>query len=183
MASLPSINTTTLSSSTWVTCTGPLCSVGEVEVRGPALRHSPCSLAPAAFPHRWAKPWSSERPARSWVSQRVYRLPPRPASPPRPPRSQLCSPVLISPSQQESAPKRTVWKSTDLGGLPGLTPMHTAGSSAPGPVSSANTGKGVGSGNRTCCGAREEQAQRRLVRGGEGGTLKDMGLSRGRCQS
>lgn len=85
---------------------------------------------------------------------------PRPSAPP--PASLPHPPVLISPSQQESAPKRTVWKSTDFAGRPGLTPMQTAGSSQPGPVSSANTGRGVGSGNSTCCRPhREGRAQRR----------------------
>lgn len=76
--------------------------------------------------------------------------------------------VLISPNQQESAPKRTVWKSTDFAGRPGLTPMHTAGSSEPGPVSRANTGRGVGSGNSTCCGAHGEGPLRVLGRGVRG---------------
>lgn len=62
----PSINTITMSSFTWITCTGPLCS------------------------------------------------------------------VLESSSQQDSAPKRTVWKSTDFAACPGLTPMHTASTVARG---------------------------------------------------
>lgn len=70
--------------------------------------------------------------------------------------------MLISPNQQESAPKRTVWKSTDFAGRPGLTPMHTAGSSEPGPVSSANTGRGVGSGKSTCCRAHGKGRTQRL---------------------
>ena len=104
-----------------------------------------------------------------------------PTDKPHPSQSLPDSPVLISPSQQESAPKRTVWKSTDFAGLPGLTPMHTEGSSEPGPVSSANTGRGVGSGNSTCCGPRREGRAhwwtgRGLGRGLRGGVLEDSGL-------
>lgn len=84
--------------------------------------------------------------------------------------------MLVSPSQQESAPKRTVWKSTDFAGRPGLTPMHTAGSSEPGPVSSANTGRGVGSGNSTCYGAHREGRAQRLGAGPESVALEEWAL-------
>jgi hypothetical protein len=79
--------------------------------------------------------------------------------------------VLESSSQQDSAPKRTVWKSTDFAACPGLTPMHTAGSSEPGVVSSVNTGSGVGSGNSTCC----RPARGRAIQGGSetGGGVGD----------
>lgn len=51
--------------------------------------------------------------------------------------------------------------------------MHTAGSSEPGPVSRANTGRGVGSGNSTCCGAHGEGLLRGLGRGVRGGGARE----------
>lgn len=57
--------------------------------------------------------------------------------------------------------------------------MHTAGSSEPGVVSSANTGSGVGSGNNTCCGpARGRATQGGSETGagwGVGGGLEGVG--------
>lgn len=49
--------------------------------------------------------------------------------------------------------------------------MQTAGSSEPGPVSSANTGRGVGSGNSTCC--RGHGAGGGGLRGGVGGAWEE----------
>lgn len=124
----------------------------------PALGSSPFPIMPQA----------KHRP--------VTQTQPNPTDKPHPSQSLRDSPVLISPSQQESAPKRTVWKSTDFAGLPGLTPMHTEGSSEPGPVSSANTGRGVGSGNSTCCGPRREGRVQMRGRGLRGGVLEDSEL-------